>query len=119
MTQDERLDEIIAWVGVKKAASLRDQLGVHVRTEIDWIVYDETDGHESREAVGELAGIGGRSVGNRWAVWKEARIVIDEPEYESTAHLVCTVRPSISARDVEFEEMPRPETAARSESGTQ
>lgn len=88
---DSRLDEILAWIRIMGSASLRSLLETHIRSQTDWVVFQETNGDRNREAVGTIAGISGRAVGNKWSAWREAGIVIDDPQYDHPRHIASAV----------------------------
>lgn len=77
---DAHVDEILSWVRIMGASALRDLLGIHIRSETDWLVYESTDGEKNRDQVGRQAGISGRAVGNKWSAWRDAGILIEHPD---------------------------------------
>lgn len=98
---DQRIDEILSWVRIMGSASLRSLLGVHIRSQTDWVVFEETNGQRNREAVGKVAGISGRAVGNRWAVWRDAGIVIDDPEHDYPRHIASAESVGLHKSDLD------------------
>ena len=84
---DEQATEMLAWLRVIGTDPLRVLLGIHVRTQTDWVVFNETDGERNRDQVGRLAGITGRAVGNKWRVWREAGLLVDSPGFPHPRHM--------------------------------
>lgn len=84
---DEQHQEILNWLRIAAAPALLALLERHIEDETDWIVYEESDGTRNREAVGALADITGRSVGNRWKAWREIGLIIDAPGSPHPRHI--------------------------------
>ena len=93
---DNRIDELLNWVRILGAAPLRDLLTLHIRSETDLAAYEATNGERNRDQVGKRAGLSGRAVGNRWASWKEAGIVVEHPDMKHPQRIA-------SAESVGFE----------------
>ena len=87
MAKDEALTELLAWTRIIGMRSLRELLEIHLKTGVDFDVYEATDGSRNRDEVGQAAGIKGRSVGNRWAVWREVGIIVDPTGSDHPTHL--------------------------------
>ena len=98
MTDIDTFEELLAWTRVMATEPFNDLLDRHLKTSVDYDVFEATDGSRNRDEVGKAAGIAGRAVGNRWAVWRAVGIVFDprggsHPRHLASASSVGYPRP--------------------------
>ena len=77
----EKLDELIFWTKLSAMPSIRNAIIDNLRSEIDILVYEFSDGKRSTREVSNIITRGGRkithvTVANMWKKWAILNLVI-------------------------------------------
>ena len=86
------LKELLKWTRFAGMQQLRNVLSQNLKTDVEMLVYELSDGTRSTREVASLTGIGSNAtVAAYWKKWSKVGIVEPSPNYRGRYRRICSL----------------------------
>jgi len=89
----ERFDELLKWTRLMAKPCVRDLINLNLTTEIEYAVYELSDGILSTRDISEKLSkkVSHGTVANYWRKWYKLGIVESSPNYQGRYMKICSL----------------------------